>query len=93
MKGKIEIHVHDSSTITISGEVDELDSTGKLMIFETLRDALELDEIDQKIIGLTIYAGGIEALGGPTPQTVKIPMEMMMAIEAIRKKKSEGETK
>ena len=89
MKGKIEIIVHSSNTITIKGDVDELDGAGKLMIFETMRDALELDEIDCKLIGTTIYAGGIEAMGGPAAQTVRIPMEMLAVIEAMKKRKKD----
>ena len=87
MKGKIEILIKNSNTITIMGDVDELDGTGKLMIFETLRDALNLDEIDCKLIGTTIYAGGIEALGGPVAQTVRIPHEIMTVIDRMKKKK------
>lgn len=87
MKGKIEIIIHNSSTVTIKGDVDGLDGTGKLMIFETLRDALELDEIDRKIIGTVIYAGGIEAMGGPVAQTVRIPHEIMTVIDRMKKMK------
>lgn len=87
MKGKIEILIKNSNTITIMGDVDELDGTGKLMVFEALRDALELDEIDRKIIGTVIYAGGIEAMGGPVAQTVRIPREMLAVIDIMKKKK------
>ena len=88
MKGKLEIIALNSQTVTICGDLGEIDGADKLGIFNCLAEALELDEIDRKLIGVVIYGGGIEALGGPKAQTLRIASEMLDAVERIKKKKS-----
>lgn len=91
MKGKLEIIAPNSHTVTIMGDLGDIDGADKLVIFNCLAEALELDEIDRKLIGVVIYGGGIEALGGPKAQTVRIASEMLAAAEAIKRRKSGSE--
>jgi hypothetical protein len=84
MKGKLEIVVPDPHTVTIMGDLGEIDGADKLILFNCLAEALELTQEDRYLIGVVIFGGGIEALGGPKAQTVRIASEMLKAVEAIK---------
>ena len=87
MKGKIEIILRDSCNVTVKGEVNGADECDKVLIFDTLADALELTELERQMVGITIFGGGMAALGGPKANTVRISSEMLGVIDRMKNKK------
>lgn len=93
MKGKIEITFPSDRAIRIRGNYDTLDETMIVILFDKLAEALELTDEDRLLVAVVIAGGGIEALGGPKSQTVRIGSQLMTAVEAIKnRRKNNNET-
>ena len=84
MRGKLEIIVPDSNTVTIKGDLGELDLADKVILFNCLAEAIELDEEDRHMIGVVIAGGGIEALGGPPSTRIELASELFDAAEWLK---------
>ena len=87
MKGKIEITVPMDKVINIKGDIEDLNETARVLIFSCLAEAMELTEIERRMIGAIIWAGGIEALGGPPATSFRIASELAEAVERIKNRK------
>lgn len=86
MKGKIKIVIKNNS-VTIDGNLEDESTSGKLMIFDALADTLELDERERRIIGVSVYGGGVDVLMENPGAKIKIPNEIMGVIKEFKRKR------
>jgi len=81
MPGRIVIEVQGPGRLSVDMRVKNISRLDKLFIFDALAESFELDERGRKVIGASIFAGGVKKVLGVSPDTVAIPVEVLDYLE------------
>lgn len=82
MKGKIIIDAWGDNNCSITVDMEHMSNMNKLVIMDGMIDALKLDEEACRVIGGTIFRGGIKNVIGHAPTKITVDLD---AIENLKK--------
>lgn len=85
MKGKLIFNITSLEEITIDCQLKEIDWLGKLCLFDSLMQCMELDVADRLLISRMIAQGGIDKMEGLGAETEVIKVDRNAVAEVIRR--------
>lgn len=77
MKGTIRISGVGHAQFDVQLNVDEITRFEKLAVIDGLTDVFELSKMDRLLVGYTIMRGGLKAVTGCGPTSIKIDIDTL----------------
>lgn len=77
MKGIVKIEAHGDHNCVITMDMEGMTNQDKVVIFDGLIDAFQLDEQGCRVIGTMIALGGLGNAIGKAPTKIKVDLDSL----------------